>query len=181
MWNGAGELASYNDSSDDMTAATYDGDGLRTSATTNSGGTQDYVWNTLPEVPQMIQDSTNAYIYAVGTAPAEQVSLSTGTVTYLITDSLGSVLGTVNSSGTLTRGGDCHAFRCNSPRRNVVQRLGWSSKWNQSELPSEVSIAAYDGMLVVVLGASSEDRAEDVVALSSDSMRVCHRTFARLA
>lgn len=101
-WNGAGELTSYDDSSDDMTAASYDGDGLRASATTSSGSTQDYVWNTLADVPQMIMDSTNAYIYTSGIAPAEQVSLSTGTITDLITDSLGSVRGTVNSSGALT-------------------------------------------------------------------------------
>jgi RHS repeat-associated protein len=37
-----------------------------------------------------------------GSPPAEQVSLATGTRTYLITDSLGSVRGTVSSSGTLT-------------------------------------------------------------------------------
>ena len=39
---------------------------------------------------------------ATGTAPAEQVNLSTGTVTYLVGDLLGSVRGTVSSSGTLT-------------------------------------------------------------------------------
>jgi RHS repeat-associated protein len=50
----------------------------------------------------MIMDSSNAYIYATSLAPAEQVNLATGTVTYLLTDSLGSVRGTVNSSGSLT-------------------------------------------------------------------------------
>jgi RHS repeat-associated protein len=47
-------------------------------------------------------DGNNAYIYAGGLAPTEQVSLSAGAITYLITDSLGSVRGTVNSSGTLS-------------------------------------------------------------------------------
>jgi RHS repeat-associated protein len=47
-------------------------------------------------------DSGNAYIYTSGVAPAEQVNLATGSVTYLVTDSLGSVRGVVNSSGTLT-------------------------------------------------------------------------------
>jgi hypothetical protein len=44
----------------------------------------------------------NAYIYTAGTAPAEQVSLATGAVTYLNTDSLGSVRGIISSSGALT-------------------------------------------------------------------------------
>jgi RHS repeat-associated protein len=44
----------------------------------------------------------NAYIYTTGTAPAEQVSLATGTVTYLVADLLGSVRGTVSLAGALT-------------------------------------------------------------------------------
>ncbi|MBO0830797.1 MAG: RHS repeat-associated core domain-containing protein [Actinobacteria bacterium] len=47
-------------------------------------------------------DGTNAYIYDGALAPAEQVSLSTGTITYLVTDFLGSVRGCVNASGALT-------------------------------------------------------------------------------
>ena len=48
-------------------------------------------------------DGTNAYIYAAGTAPVEQVSLSAGTITYLVADSLGSVRGTVSTSGRAHR------------------------------------------------------------------------------
>jgi RHS repeat-associated protein len=105
-WNGAAELTTYNNSAADMTAATYDGDGLRASTTITPSGqsaiTQGYVWNTVPQVPQLLMDSTNAYIYVDSTAPAEQVSLSSGAITYLVTDLLGSVRGVVNSSGALT-------------------------------------------------------------------------------
>jgi RHS repeat-associated protein len=44
----------------------------------------------------------NAYIYAGGSTPAEQVSLTSGTVSYLNTDALGSVRGVISSSGSLT-------------------------------------------------------------------------------
>jgi RHS repeat-associated protein len=105
-WNGAQELATYTDGAADMTAATYDGDGLRSSTTATPAdapaATQNFVWNTVPQVPQLLMDGTNAYIYDGGQAPAEQVNLSTGGITYLVTDSLGSVRGTVNSSGALT-------------------------------------------------------------------------------
>ncbi len=84
-----------------MTAATYDGTGTRATATT-SAGTQQFVWNTVPSVPQLIMDSSSAYIYAGGATPAEQVSLSAGTINYLVADSLGSVRGTVSSAGALT-------------------------------------------------------------------------------
>jgi RHS repeat-associated protein len=85
-----------------MTSAAYDGDGLRASSSTNSGGTQEYTWNSVAPVPELLTDSTNAYIYTGATAPSEQVNLSDGNVTYLITDSLGSVRGTVDSGGNLT-------------------------------------------------------------------------------
>jgi hypothetical protein len=81
-----------------MTGAVYDGNGLRASMTTPAG-TQDYTWDAAGD---LLMDSSSAYIYAGGTAPAEQVSLATGTVTYLNTDSLGSVRGIISSTGTLT-------------------------------------------------------------------------------
>ena len=104
-WNGAGQLTAYTDPAAAMSGAAYDGSGLRASATfTPAGGsaaTRNFVWDTTPTVPQLLMDSANAYIYAGPGAPAEQVSLATGTVTYLSADALGSVRGTVNSSGTL--------------------------------------------------------------------------------
>ncbi len=105
-WNGAGRLTAFSDGAAAMTSAAYDGDGLRaSSAITPSGGsavTGGYVWDTLEQVPQLLMDSANAYVYAGGNTPAEMVSLATGTVTYLTADSLGSVRGTVDSSGALT-------------------------------------------------------------------------------
>ena len=80
-----------------MTAATYDGNGLRASETsTPPGRTQDFVWNTTSSVPSLLMDSTNAYIFAGSGTPAEQVNLSTGTIVYLVADSLGSVRGVVS-------------------------------------------------------------------------------------
>ena len=100
-WNGDKELTAYSDPGANMTAATYNGNGLR--ATTTTGGTaQDFVSNTQVSTPELLMDSNNAYIYADGRAPAEQVNLSTGAITYLVTDRLGSVRGAVNSSGMLT-------------------------------------------------------------------------------
>jgi RHS repeat-associated protein len=96
-WNGAGQLTSYAGPAADMTSATYNGNGLRASATTGSG-TQNFVW----DGSRLLMDSANAYVYAGGGTPAEQVSLSAGTVSYLSTDTLGSVRGIVGPSGSLT-------------------------------------------------------------------------------
>ena len=105
-WNGAGQLTAYTSTPGTMTAASYDGNDLRASATmTPAGGSptsQDYVWNTTAQTPQLIMDSANAYIYADGNTPAEQISLATGTITYLNADSLSSVRGTISATGALT-------------------------------------------------------------------------------
>jgi RHS repeat-associated protein len=106
-WNGAGQLTAYDSNAANMSAASYDGNGVRAATTIIPAGgsavTQGYVWDTTsPSLPLLLMDSANAYIYAGSGNPAEQVNLATGTITYLVTDALGSVRGTVNSSGTLT-------------------------------------------------------------------------------
>jgi YD repeat-containing protein len=99
-WNGAGQLTAYSDPAASMSAATYDGNGNRASDITGSG-TQNFVWDTNSQIPELLMDSNNAYLYTGGQAPAEQVNLSTGTITYLVADMLGSVRGAVSSSGSL--------------------------------------------------------------------------------
>jgi RHS repeat-associated protein len=105
-YNGANELTSYSNAAANMSSATYDGDGLRASTTTTpSGGsasTQNFAWSTVGSVPELLQDSTNAYIYGPYNIPFEQVNLATGTIQYLVADALGSIRGVVNSSGSLT-------------------------------------------------------------------------------
>ena len=105
-YNGAEELTSYSDAAADTSSATYDGDGLRTAATTTPTGggatTQSFVWNDTTSVPELLMDSGNAYLYGPSGTPIEQVNLSSGTITYLSSDALGSVRGVVSSSGSLT-------------------------------------------------------------------------------
>jgi RHS repeat-associated protein len=104
-WNGARQVTAYTNSAASMTSATYDGTGLRTADTvTTAGGpavTQQFDWNTNPQVPQLLTDGQNAYIYARGSTPAEQVNLTSGSVSYLVSDALGSVRGVVGTTGTL--------------------------------------------------------------------------------
>jgi RHS repeat-associated protein len=100
-YNGAAEVTSYDDSAANMTAATYNGDGVRTSNTV-VGTTSSFVWDIKRSAPQLLMDSTNAYIAGPGSTPMEQVNLSSGTVTYLDSDALGSVRGVVASGGSLT-------------------------------------------------------------------------------
>jgi RHS repeat-associated protein len=89
-----------------MTAASYNGTGQRTtdSITPAAGSAvaQSFLWNDATQIPRLLLDSANAYVYAAGNTPAEQVNLSSGKVSYLTADSLGSVRGIVSSTGSLT-------------------------------------------------------------------------------
>ena len=84
-----------------VTNYTYDGDGLRASETTGATS-QTFTWDPSGNLPSLLMDSTNAYIYGPTNTPIEQVNLATGTITYLVSDLLGSVRETINTSGTLT-------------------------------------------------------------------------------
>jgi RHS repeat-associated core domain len=70
---------------------TYNGDGLRTTLTTNTTGpgtgtTQNMTWAArVGIVPALLSDSTNDYIYGPSGQPIEQVSAS-GAITYLHAD-----------------------------------------------------------------------------------------------
>ncbi len=105
-YSGAQELLSYSDGAANMTAAAYDGSGLRQTATTTPAGgsstTENFTWDPSGALPRLLMDSNNAYIYGPGGAPFEQVDLSAGTVRYLVSDQLGSVRGVVSSAGALT-------------------------------------------------------------------------------
>ncbi len=104
-YNGANQLTSYSNSLANLSSATYNGLGLRTAVTVTpsggSAGTNSFLWNTTTSVPQLLQDSSNAYIYGTSGTALEQVNLSTGAITYLVADALGSVRGVVNSIGSL--------------------------------------------------------------------------------
>ena len=66
----------------------YNGEGLRTSQTI-SGTTSYLAWDMTEELPLILTDGTNSYIYGPGDLPIEQIS-SGGTVSYLHHDQQGS-------------------------------------------------------------------------------------------
>lgn len=90
-----GEVAKIEDS------YAYNGEGLRTSQTI-SGTTSYLAWDMTEEVPVILSDGTNSYIYGPGGLPVEQVNSSTGTVTYPHHDQAGSTRLLTGSTGTVT-------------------------------------------------------------------------------
>jgi RHS repeat-associated protein len=68
----------------------YNGDGLRTSDQPAGDVSQEFVWNEQAELPQLMEDETNCYLYGPdGNAPVEQISISGGVDNYLVEDNQG--------------------------------------------------------------------------------------------
>jgi RHS repeat-associated protein len=89
-----GEVAEIKDS------YAYNGDGLRVSQTI-AGTTTYMAWDTAEELPLLLSDGTNSYIYGPGGMPIEQIS-SGGTTSYLHHDQQGSTRLLTGSAGTVT-------------------------------------------------------------------------------
>jgi RHS repeat-associated protein len=100
-WNGADELTSYDvDGGADMSAATYDGNGLRESDVVGST-TNHFVWDASSATPRLLEDHADLYIYGPEGTPVEELGLSGGTRKYLVADALGSVRAVISSSGSV--------------------------------------------------------------------------------
>jgi RHS repeat-associated protein len=75
----------------------YDGNGLRSSQTVD-GTTSNLAWDTAEELPLLLSDGTNSYIYGPDGLPIEQIS-NTGTTLYFHHDQQGSTRLLTNTKG----------------------------------------------------------------------------------
>ena len=82
-------------------AYTYDGTGLRMSETI-AGTKAFFAWQAGKELPLLLNDGANSYIYGPGGLPIEQIS-STGTVLYLHHDQQGSTRMLTSTAGKAER------------------------------------------------------------------------------
>ncbi len=76
----------------------YNAEGLRASQTI-SGTTTYLTWDINDELPLLLSDGTNSYIYGPSDTPIEQINTSTGTVSYLHHDQAGSTRLLTGSTG----------------------------------------------------------------------------------
>jgi RHS repeat-associated protein len=101
----AGELTSVEQPKEGATpeikdSYEYNGEGLRTAQTIN--GTTSYLaWDMAEELPLILSDGTNSYIYGPGGVPLEQIN-SSETPTYLHHDQQGSTRLLTGSAGTVS-------------------------------------------------------------------------------
>jgi RHS repeat-associated protein len=97
-------------------------DGLLVVDTVPGGSSQNFIWNTLGSIPQLLEDGTNYYIYGpnVVSAPLEQISISGSTPSYLVSDETGvreqiSPSGGLDGANAYDAYGNCSGCTADTP------------------------------------------------------------------
>jgi RHS repeat-associated protein len=105
----------------------YNADGLRTSKTTNSV-TSYYIWDN-SQAADLLADGTYDYIYGPASQAVEEINTSTGTVTTLHHDQLGSVRVLANSSGSVIGSASYDAFGKPAGISGVTSNVGFVGEY----------------------------------------------------
>ena len=100
-WTQANQMKSVTPSVGNVTSYVYDGNSLLESETTGLT-TTNYTWNVQSNLPLLLSDGTNYFIYAGGIDPIEQIAVSGGSTRYLLSDQLSSTRAITDSSGAVT-------------------------------------------------------------------------------
>jgi RHS repeat-associated protein len=110
----------------------YNGEGIRASQTI-SGTTTYMAWDLAGELPLILNDGTNSYIYGPGNLPIEQINNSTSAVTYLHHDQAGSTRLLTGSTGTVT--GKCTYSAYGTPTCEGASTtpLGFDGQYTSSD------------------------------------------------
>ncbi len=135
-YNQAGELTAINRPGEGATAPiedtyTYDGGGLRV-AEAISGTTHYLTWDTSEELPLLLSDGSNSYIYGPGNLPLEQVS-SGGIVTYLHHDQQGSTRLLTGSTGATVGTCSYSAYGVPDCEGTAKTPLGYDGQYTNAE------------------------------------------------
>jgi RHS repeat-associated protein len=109
----------------------YNGEDLRTSQTI-SGTTSYLAWDMAEELPLILADGTNSYIYGPGGLPTEQIS-SGGTVSYLHHDQQGSTRLLTGSTGTVTGKCTYGAYGTPTCEGTTTTPLGYDAQYTSSD------------------------------------------------
>jgi RHS repeat-associated protein len=109
----------------------YNGEGLRASQTI-SGTTTYLAWDMAEELPLLLSDGTNSYIYGPGGLPIEQISGGGGT-TYLHHDQQGSTRLLTGSTGTVTGKCTYSAYGTPTCEGATTTPLGYDGQYTSSD------------------------------------------------
>jgi len=125
----AQNLSTYTPATGTATSYAYDGDGLRQSKTTGSTTTY-FTWDGGRD---LLSDGTNYYVYGQGSQPLEQIAVSSGAVTYLHHDQLGSTRLLTNTSGTTVGSASYDPYGIQTSVSGTVSLLGFAGQYTDPE------------------------------------------------
>jgi RHS repeat-associated protein len=110
----------------------YNGEGLRASQTI-SGTTSYIAWDMAEELPLILGDGTNSYIYGPGGLPVEQINTSTGAVTYLHHDQAGSTRLLTGLTGVVTGKCTYGAYGTPTCEGTATTPLGYDAQYTNTD------------------------------------------------
>jgi len=109
----------------------YNGEGLRTSQTI-SGTTSYLAWDMTEELPLILSDGTNSYIYGPGGVAVEQIS-GAETPSYLHHDQQGSIRLLTGSAGTTPGSITFDAYGNKVESTGTISPLGYDGQYTSSD------------------------------------------------
>ncbi|MCL4293788.1 MAG: hypothetical protein KJ056_12295 [Acidimicrobiia bacterium] len=110
----------------------YDGDGLRATATSTAAGNRNFAWDRVSgSVPLLFTDGTTRYGYGPGDLPVAEITGTT--VRYLHTDQAASVRTVTNTSGTVAATATWDAYGARLAASGTPSRLGWQGQYTDSD------------------------------------------------
>lgn len=128
----AQELTTSTTSAGTPTTYTYDGDGLRLTKTTASV-TAHFVWDHSGALPMAITDGTSYFIYGPDGAPLEQIGVSSGTITYLHHDQIGSTRLLTSTTGAVTGTATYDPYGNPTAHTGATTPLGYLGEYTENE------------------------------------------------
>jgi RHS repeat-associated protein len=111
---------------------TYNGEDLRASQII-SGTTTYMAWDMAEELPLLLSDGTNSYIYGPGDQPIEQINNTTSTVSYMHHDQAGSTRLLTGSTGTVTGKCTYGAYGTPTCEGTTTTPLGYDAQYTSSD------------------------------------------------
>lgn len=117
-YDNANRLTYVETSSYDEVSYSYDVQGSRVSRQEGTQTAESLTWDLNRSIPVLLDDSTYEFIYQPGSyVPFAQIEKSTGEVTYLHSDSIGSVMAATDDTGTLIDHYSYDAYGVSSDQR----------------------------------------------------------------
>jgi RHS repeat-associated protein len=130
----AQNMATSTNPAGSVTSYTYDADGLRQSKTTG-GTTTHFTWDhDSGGLPLLLADDTNYYVYGIDDQPLEQLNASTGTVTWLHPDQVGSTRLLTDTTGATVGTYSYDAYGAQTAHTGTVgSALGYNGQYTDTE------------------------------------------------